>query len=161
MKKPLISIFAICLILLTTAAIIDFKGKGGHSRSSCSSIFVTCDSECEGTHIYSSADCGENFYFPDCGCDGFMKDEKRQISFDSKQKKRLNNFITYVSELQVKNTSELLLTLKRIKQSVRNNHPNEYSEEIERFKQLIEDLNRKEVKRIKEWIKQNTPHNKK
>jgi hypothetical protein len=161
MKKILTSITIIIVVSLTTAAIIDFKGDGGSSSSSCSSIFMTCESKCIGTHIYSSADCGKNFYFPDCGCDGLMKDEERQISFNSKQEERLDNFITYVSKLQVENTSELLLTLTRIKRSVKNNHPNEYSQEIERFKHLVEELNRKEVVRIKDWIKQNTPHNKK
>ena len=160
MKKISITLLTVTLLLLTTALIIDFRGDGGFSKSSCSSIFVTCEASCTETHVYSTSGCGQNFYFPDCACNGLTKDEKRNISFNSKQENNLDSFTQYISKIHTENSSELVSTLKKIKRSIEMNNAIDYSNEIEHFKKIAESLNETESSRIKNWIQGNTPHNK-
>lgn len=161
MKKTLIIISTIGLVLFTTAAIIDLQNYSGFSQSSCSSIFATCKATCTGTHIYSTANYSEKSYFPQCQCDGQLEEEVIEITYNSKQVENLNRFIHFVHNLPIDNRSNLLSTLKDIKRAINQNDYQGYENSIDRFEEFTNQLEKKDLKLLDDWIEKNTPHNKK
>tara|TARA_R110002050_G_scaffold191297_2_gene326049 strand:+ start:3137 stop:3616 length:480 start_codon:yes stop_codon:yes gene_type:complete len=156
MKKTLFILLSVGLILFTTAAIIDFKSDSGLSQSTYSSIFVTCKATCKGTHIYSRASLEGTSYFPQCQCDGLLKEEVKEITYNSAQEENLNQFIDFVDQLPVDAKIELTATLKVIKTAIEADDYQGYEQGITKYLEYTNQMEKEDLQLLDDWIENNS-----
>lgn len=158
MKKTLFFFLTVALVTLSTAAIIDFQGAGGSARSRCSSLFVTCEAICQETHIYSTANCDQISYFPDCHCNGLLKKESKMITADPGQLKNMDRFISFISERPIDRQAELTSALKKIKTAIEQESYTAYKSGITGYLKISQDLPASDENLLDDWVKENTSH---
>jgi len=150
MKTKTILFITLPLATLLLVLLIDFMSKGGSATSTCSSQFVSCKAICAETHVYATSRCIGDEFFPICECAGLLKEQSYLISANEIQTENLEEFIKFVSNLEIVHKENIVDNLKKVKNAIQVDDYETYHLAVYAFSEITGTLSDEDVRQLRE-----------